>query len=233
MPFEAAKAIASAFCWKIRFVLTPIFGSDFPATCAKPGDAAYQRCTIKSEIIQRCIEQAAATRQLSRETSITRDTHSPLRNQASHLWTPKYDMHMNSDQEAGSERESDTRSSFDGAISWTSINRPPPRRNPRHRFFPTPSKTPEGSDREIQTVDRSPLRKRAGPEKPGSKNKAKKAKVSVPRTQEDRHKQGHSSHRAREPSQSELTAAKALIALHKGDSKLEERVKKMSRRASA
>ncbi|KAJ5231205.1 hypothetical protein N7489_011913 [Penicillium chrysogenum] len=31
MPYEAAKAMAATFCWRIRYALTPLFGTEFPA----------------------------------------------------------------------------------------------------------------------------------------------------------------------------------------------------------
>ncbi|KAJ5918045.1 hypothetical protein N7454_010420 [Penicillium verhagenii] len=33
MPYEVAKSVSATFCWNIRHVLTPLFGTDFPSTC--------------------------------------------------------------------------------------------------------------------------------------------------------------------------------------------------------
>lgn len=54
MPFEAAKAVAATFCWKIRFVLTPLFGLDFPSMCIPPSDRArFGKMIIDEDTIVR------------------------------------------------------------------------------------------------------------------------------------------------------------------------------------
>lgn len=63
MPFEAAKSLASTFCWPIRWALTPLFGDDFPYTCNLPADPAYGRMVIDKELIRRCAAQARRFRQ--------------------------------------------------------------------------------------------------------------------------------------------------------------------------
>lgn len=54
MPFDAAKALAATFCWKIRYALTPIFGPDFLKTCTQPDDPIFNRHTIDPKITERC-----------------------------------------------------------------------------------------------------------------------------------------------------------------------------------
>ena len=54
MPFEAAKAIATTFCWKIRFALVPIFGVEFLSQCTPPSSTAYKLYLIDSAITRRC-----------------------------------------------------------------------------------------------------------------------------------------------------------------------------------
>ncbi|KAJ5505257.1 hypothetical protein N7453_004214 [Penicillium expansum] len=39
MPYEAARAMAATFCWRIRYALTPLFGTEFPAMCIPPRTA--------------------------------------------------------------------------------------------------------------------------------------------------------------------------------------------------
>jgi hypothetical protein len=80
MPFEAAKAIAATFCWKIRYALTPIFGTHFPQTCLTPESEEYGAMVIDPAIIQRCTEQASFYRELEvRSSSLTRSlTRSPF-----------------------------------------------------------------------------------------------------------------------------------------------------------
>lgn len=58
MPFQAAKALASTFCWEIRYALTPLFGPDFIAQCTRPDDPIFKRYEISPSVVQAC----AATR---------------------------------------------------------------------------------------------------------------------------------------------------------------------------
>jgi hypothetical protein len=58
VPFEAAKAIAAKFAHPIRYLLTPIFGHDFPAICVDPNDPDYRDYKISPAIVQRCTEDA-------------------------------------------------------------------------------------------------------------------------------------------------------------------------------
>lgn len=58
MPFEAAKAVAATFCYRIRYVLTPIFGLDFPAQCIPPGAPGFDSMHIAPKIIRECLEAA-------------------------------------------------------------------------------------------------------------------------------------------------------------------------------
>jgi hypothetical protein len=79
MPFEAAKAIAATFCWKIRFALTPVFGPDFPKICLRPEADGFADMVIDPAITQRCTEQANFYRQLELETPCAG---------SSAMWTP-------------------------------------------------------------------------------------------------------------------------------------------------
>ncbi|KAJ5884687.1 APSES transcription factor Xbp1 [Penicillium taxi] len=65
MPYEAAKAVAATFCWKIRYALTPLFGNDFPNMCVDPQDRLnFARMVIDPEIIRRAAETAIHFRSL-------------------------------------------------------------------------------------------------------------------------------------------------------------------------
>ncbi|KAL4963055.1 putative APSES transcription factor Xbp1 [Aspergillus stella-maris] len=65
MPYEAAKAVASTFCWKIRFALTPIFGTDFPNTCIPPNDRSrFGRMIIDASVVRTATEKADYYRML-------------------------------------------------------------------------------------------------------------------------------------------------------------------------
>lgn len=65
MPFETAKALATTFCWEIRFLLTPLFGLDFPDMCIPPTDRVnFGRMVIDPKIIQEATEIARRYRLL-------------------------------------------------------------------------------------------------------------------------------------------------------------------------
>lgn len=70
MPYEAAKAMAATFCWRLRYVLTPLFGTDFPAMCISPSDRKYYgRMTIPQEIVQHATKTANYYRSLEPNAS--------------------------------------------------------------------------------------------------------------------------------------------------------------------
>ncbi|KAL8996080.1 MAG: hypothetical protein Q9169_004319 [Polycauliona sp. 2 TL-2023] len=58
MPFEAAKALVATFCYRIRYVLTPIFGLDFPAQCLPPGSPGFDSMQVTPLIVRKCIMAA-------------------------------------------------------------------------------------------------------------------------------------------------------------------------------
>lgn len=63
MPFDAAKAVAATFCWKIRHALTPVFGLDFPSQCIHPQDrACFGRMVIDPNIVRKATETASLYR---------------------------------------------------------------------------------------------------------------------------------------------------------------------------
>lgn len=74
MPYEAAKAVAATFCWKIRHVLVPLFGPDFPAQCIKPKNGSQtnlSQITIDIEIVKRATETAEMYRSLEQKKGFT------------------------------------------------------------------------------------------------------------------------------------------------------------------
>jgi hypothetical protein len=71
MPFDAAKAVAATFCWRIRYALTPVFGSDFPKICLRPESEGFGAMVIDPAITQRCTEEAEFYRQLEIKASST------------------------------------------------------------------------------------------------------------------------------------------------------------------
>lgn len=67
MPYEAAKAVAATFCWEIRHVLTPLFGTDFPSICVPTinGKARdFPNIKLDNSIIFRATQTARAYRSL-------------------------------------------------------------------------------------------------------------------------------------------------------------------------
>ncbi|KAH7083248.1 hypothetical protein BKA63DRAFT_402686 [Paraphoma chrysanthemicola] len=54
MPYQAAKAIVSTFCYDIRWALTPVFGNDFPSMCLHPKDPGFAKFLIDPAIVQYC-----------------------------------------------------------------------------------------------------------------------------------------------------------------------------------
>ncbi|KAL8681045.1 MAG: hypothetical protein Q9186_002818 [Xanthomendoza sp. 1 TL-2023] len=66
MPFEAAKAVAATFCYRIRYVLTPIFGLDFPAQCIAPGAPGFDSMHVAPKIILECVAAIRECRELGR-----------------------------------------------------------------------------------------------------------------------------------------------------------------------
>lgn len=51
-PFNVARAVAASFCWKIRHVLSIVFGYDFVSQCIPPGDPRFGQMTIDPAIVR-------------------------------------------------------------------------------------------------------------------------------------------------------------------------------------
>lgn len=82
VPFDAAKALAATFCYKIRHVLVPLFGPDFPSLCIHPHDRTrFNRMVIDRSVIQRATQKASYYRslelRLSPFSTSTNNTSSP------------------------------------------------------------------------------------------------------------------------------------------------------------
>ncbi|KAL8989600.1 MAG: hypothetical protein Q9177_001553 [Variospora cf. flavescens] len=77
MPFEAARAVAATFCYRIRYVLTPIFGLDFPAQCIPPGAPGYDSMHIAPEIIRNCNEPVMGGYNTPREPKLRSRPEAP------------------------------------------------------------------------------------------------------------------------------------------------------------
>ena len=60
IPFEAARALAAKFCYRIRYALTIIFGDNFPETCLSDKHADFGKYSIDPAIIALCRQRADA-----------------------------------------------------------------------------------------------------------------------------------------------------------------------------
>lgn len=71
IPFEAAKAVAATFCWRIRYALTPIFGLDFPSKCIHPQDRTrrFGQMLIDPAIVKTATETATFYRHLALQSA--------------------------------------------------------------------------------------------------------------------------------------------------------------------
>lgn len=150
MPYEAAKAIAATFCWKIRYILTPLFGTDFPSLCISPSDRArFGRMIIDPAIVQRAAGIANKYQALELQTrtltlagseneSATSSTSERRAMEDAALddcpprqLFPKVPRHRYTDS-VGSARDSSSEPYCVSPHSptgstWTPVNRPPPR----------------------------------------------------------------------------------------------------------
>ncbi|KAH7135607.1 hypothetical protein B0J11DRAFT_502421 [Dendryphion nanum] len=57
MPYRAAKAVAATFAYHVRYVLTPVFGNDFPSMCLHPNDPNFAKFVIDPAIVLECTEE--------------------------------------------------------------------------------------------------------------------------------------------------------------------------------
>lgn len=87
MPFEAARAVTATFCYRIRYVLTPIFGLDFPAQCIPPGAPGYDSMQIAPKIIGNCMKPATNYYDVPREPQSGSRPETPL-SAGVGCWTP-------------------------------------------------------------------------------------------------------------------------------------------------
>lgn len=129
VPFEAAKAVASRFCYNIRYVLVPVFGPDFVSMCEVPDQGAWMHLSISRSIIQHCTEAATAYQSQSRDSSMG---NSPRTSSAlpTSIWPAKPTLRPKSrtimDFESGYATDSE-RSVHPGSpmsSEWTPVNSP-------------------------------------------------------------------------------------------------------------
>lgn len=87
MPFEAAKAVAATFCWRIRYALTPLFGHDFPSMCLPPQGAQFGKMIIDPAIVRRATESANYYRMLELQSKLS-SSSTTATTTTSHLGRP-------------------------------------------------------------------------------------------------------------------------------------------------
>ena len=125
MPYEAAKAIAATFCWDIRYVLTPVFGLDFPSMCTERSDPLFLKISIDKEIILHCTELANANLVRFQEESTEESPQTPYLAIPPRSLRPKPQVKL--DYESGYCTDTDRslpNSPQSGGIEWTPVNMP-------------------------------------------------------------------------------------------------------------
>ena len=122
VPYEAARAIAAKFCWEIRYVLTPVFGIDFPASCVEPEDPAFLKLGIDKSIIHHCNDLANKFR-ASNQDILTITTSQNLIQGSVKSLLPK--PLAKQDYESGYGTDTDrslSNSPHSGTNDWTPVN---------------------------------------------------------------------------------------------------------------
>ncbi|KAL7276549.1 hypothetical protein RUND412_000472 [Rhizina undulata] len=90
IPFEAAKALAAKFCFKIRFALTIIFGEDFPQLCLPESHPEFGKYSIDPEIIERC-RQRSVEQYLTEQKRLTQALREPQFSAPAHTSPSPFD----------------------------------------------------------------------------------------------------------------------------------------------
>ena len=230
MPYEAAKAIAATFCWEIRYVLTPVFGLDFPLNCTHPEDPLFLRISIDKEIIQRCTETAHANLAKFQGLATIRSPQTPHFITTPRSLRPKPPFRH--DYESGYCTDTDRslpNSPHSSCIEWTSVNTPQSFKqdhSPPKISAPTASEDASEQSKRFSREIREGINKRIRadadkkPEGVSSEKSPSKAIASLAK----RRKVFTLSEEAR--------AAYTLMQLHMADEKLAANSRAIRRRAS-
>ncbi|KAJ5662584.1 uncharacterized protein N7477_010200 [Penicillium maclennaniae] len=145
-PYDVAKAMAAQFCWKIRYVLTPIFGTDFPSMCIPEGQPGHGIMRIGANIVAKATETANFYRSLEvQKTHATSSQGSQQFRLNEHQRTGRQRSVVCGDQDRQRHRPKFARHSYEDSISsardsssepycyspqsptssWTPVNVPP------------------------------------------------------------------------------------------------------------
>ena len=133
MPFEAAKAVAATFCYKIRYVLVPVFGPDFVSMCHRCDDPSGLYLGVQPSIIRHCTESILAHQARSEQPSVavsprTKGSHDGIPPWHPKLLEPK--TAKATDEESGYGTDSERSEKYQGfpdspkSIEWTPVNTP-------------------------------------------------------------------------------------------------------------
>lgn len=102
MPFAAAKAVAATFCWKIRHILTPVFGIDFLSLCIHPDDPRFGRMVIDPSIIREATETANQYQLLEKPQPVAGPSGlSPQTPEQPHEYSDEQDAYPSWNQQEG------------------------------------------------------------------------------------------------------------------------------------
>ena len=130
MPYDAAKAVAATFCYKIRYALTPVFGLDFLSLCAEPGTEGFGHMVIDHSIVRHCTDEANEYRIMSREGSTIDSPKTPA-SSISSRWTskpyrmkPAKPMDVESGYGTDTDRSDKYLHSPQSTCQWTALNTP-------------------------------------------------------------------------------------------------------------
>ena len=242
MPFEAAKAVAATFCYRIRYALTPVFGLDFPSLCIDPGDENFSRMIIDRSIVRKCTDAANGYRTTSTEGSTAGSPSTPasaisLPNSMSRSLRPKQVKTIDSESGYGTDTDRSDRylCSPQTSFRWTSLNTVRSASS-RNNQLPSPRETSSGAS----LLDGS----EAPPNSPetSSSESGGKAKRVVPETDEDYDDAELSTQEAPPRLKSrkkslalpkEARAAYLLMQLHMADASLKDDVHGVKRRRAS
>ena len=241
MPFEAAKAIAATFCYEIRYVLTPIFGPDFPDSCILPEDPIFQRPAIDADIVRQCTEEAASQQEQSLSASTSSTPRLAPRRLISSKLTPSSMRSTTTTDDDGpwsTNDESEPPQTPRSHLSdlWNPVNGSRSSKQSKYPQLVTPRGTPELAEPELKS-HRSELRTRKRAVRKGSQDQDSDSmsSPSMGKRKKESHRSptsGATSMPSVKPSPREMLAALALLELHKADKQMGERVRAMSRSAS-
>lgn len=74
MPYACSRAMCANFCYSIRWVLTPIFGTSFLRDCIPPSNPNFARFKIDPQIVRQATAEAKRWREQSASRNNTPET---------------------------------------------------------------------------------------------------------------------------------------------------------------